>query len=204
MTRKGFTLVELLVVTVILSIALVVLYSGFRSGLAAYTRTEENLADRRDGEIFLLQFEQELKSAVPYAQAKEQGNNEFVGKKDSILFPARLRHYTAKGVEENIYVVRYDFKSDSLIRTERKLKSKSLKEKEELKETLFEKLKTCRFEYLYLDSSEKFEWTNEWLNNPYVGLPRAVRLTLAGDAFGREERTFEILIPHGVLLKRYS
>ena len=127
-----------------------------------------------------------------------------MGKKNSLRFPVLLQHYGTKGVEENVYLVGYEIKGRSLIRTERRLKPKSFRDKKETNEVLFKKLKDCQFEYLYLDRSEKLVWDNDWLNNPYVGLPRGVRITLAGNIFGKENKVFEILIPHGVLIKKHQ
>lgn len=193
--RSGFTLVELLVVTSILSVLLSALYLSFQTGLAAYVRSEEHLIEGREGEIFSLQLEEELRHAIPYFLSP------FVGDRDSLAFPTRLRHYSPKGVEEDLYLVEYQVKSGSLIRSERKMK-KSLKEKTELKETLFKRLEICQFDFLYLSAADKLEWDKEWTNKPYVGLPRGVRITLVGDVFGKEKRVLEILIPHGILLKR--
>jgi hypothetical protein len=184
---------------------LVILYASFRLGINAYGRLEEKLVDQREGEIFLIQLEQELRSAIPYTQSKDQNENQFVGKKNSIQFPVRLIRYTEKGVEEGIFLVKYEKKGGSLIRVEKKLRKRSLKDKnKELKETLFQKLKTFQLEYLFANRSDELIWDKEWLNNPYVGLPRGVRLTIAGDVFGKKERVVEILIPQGVLIKRYS
>ena len=198
-SEKGFALIELLVATSILTILLSSLYMAFQTGLAAYGRTEENLALRNEGEVFLLQLERELRNALPYFRPGLQ--NHFVGKKDFLSFSTQLRRYTAKGIKEELYLVRYEVKEGSLIRTQRRLRE-SFPKPEEEKETLLNQLETCRFDFLYVDRSNALQWKAEWLNQPYIGLPRGVRVTLSGDVFGKEKQTFEILIPHGVLLRQ--
>ena len=194
---SGFTLIEVLVAMVIISVTLTVLYTSFQSGLAAFRRTEETLSDRREGDVFRFQLERELKNMIPYL------NEPFVGGGNSIVFPARLTRYSPNGIEEEMVVIEYEYVGRSLIRKERKMKRK-LSESKETRETLFEKVDTCRFEFLYADEVEGIHWASEWVNEPYVGLPRGVRVTLSGEAFGESAVVYDFLIPHGVLLQGVS
>ena len=166
--RSGFTLIEVLIATVILSVTLVVLYSGFQIGMLAYKQTEENLSGSREGEIFLFQFSQELTQSFPYFKSS------FQGKKDSVSFPTELKHYNPKGVLEELYVVEYHLEGKTLVRSEKKLRNDKLRKEAVAKETIFEDLSSCQFEYLTLDDDQKFRWNEKWLNQPYVGLPRAL------------------------------
>lgn len=204
MSKKAFTLIELLVVTTILSVTMIILYTSFRLGLSAYSRTEEIVSGRRESEVFLIQLDRELKRSVPYTQSKDREKNQFIGKGNSLQFPAVIQHFTPKGVEEGFYIVKYQVKGRTLVRSETKLRKKTFKEKSSKQEVLFQKVKECRFEYLYLSRSGQLTWGSEWLNNPYVGLPRGVRIVLKGEAFGENERTFEFLIPQGVLIKKFT
>lgn len=194
---KAFTLVEMLVVTSILAIILGGLYTSFQTGLRAYSRAEENLLQKDEGDIFLDQLAWELRHAVPYRAQP------FVGEKDSIAFPAYLRRYTAKGFEENLFFVEYKFKGGSFIRQEKRLEERFRKGKD-AKETLFEKLEAAEFDYLYMNPNDELEWNKKWTNEPYVGLPRGVRIKLSGDTFGEPGRVVEVLLPQGALLKRYQ
>ena len=196
--KGGFTLIEVLTATVVLTIALTVLYSSFQIGLTAYRRTEVNLTDEREGEVFLFQLTRELRASVPYLKSPFQGGKNFLS------FPTSLEHYTPKGITKELWLVEYQLKDGRLIRTERKLKKEKLRQEAPAKETVFERLSTCRFEFLYLASSRQLEWRAEWPNDPYIGLPRGVRLTLSGGVFGRNERVYPILIPHGILLEMGS
>ena len=54
---------------------------------------------------------------------------------------------------------------------------------------------------MFIDDEDQILWEDEWTNDPYIGLPRAVRLTVDGGVFGEDEQTLELLIPHGVLLQ---
>lgn len=197
-SRSGFTLIELIVVMSILSMIMSVLYSSFLTGLAAYRRTEEIISQKNEGDVFLVQLERELRNAVPYFHPNFKVY--FTGKASSISFPTALFHYTPDGTEEDLYIVEYEFLAGSLVRKERRVKEKSIG-REEKRETLFEKLETFRFEYLVLDQSDKIHWAKDWLNEPYLGIPRAVRFTVSGDIFGKEMKVVEILIPQGLLLK---
>lgn len=193
--QKGFTLVELLAATSLLAIVLGSLYMSFQTGLAAYARSEKNLVEGREGDIFLIQLEEELKNVFPYFLVP------FVGNQSSVAFPLRHTHYTSEGIEESVCRIEYRFEKGDLVRTEEVLKG-GLKKKEEETETLFQKLEDGRFDFLYVDRSGKLLWLAEWNNEPYLGLPRGVRVTLAGDVFGRKGKTLEVLIPQGILVKR--
>ncbi|OGW81997.1 MAG: hypothetical protein A3G33_04425 [Omnitrophica bacterium RIFCSPLOWO2_12_FULL_44_17] len=198
----GFTLVELLVVLAIISVTLTVLYTSFRTGLLAYQKMEENLMDRREAEIFMMQFEHELKNAIPYYN--KDSEQFFVGDERDLKFPAKLVRYSQKGMEEGLFMVEYQVRGQSLVRKEKKMvkKFKDRSSSREVKETLFNKLKKCRFEYLFVDDSDKLFWDKEWTNSPYLGVPRGVRLIMRGDSFGIQEKSYEILIPHGILLQK--
>lgn len=193
--QRGFTLVEVLVVTSILSVTLVVLYSGFQIGMAAYKQTEENLNKSREGDIFVFQLSQELAQSFPYLKSS------FRGKEDSIAFPTELRRASEKDFLPALYAVEYRAERGTLVRSERKLRKDKLREEPPVQETIFEGLSVCRFEYLMLEGNRELKWQKNWLNQPYVGLPRAVRLTIGGDPYGGETKTYEILIPHGILLQ---
>ncbi|MBI4357926.1 MAG: prepilin-type N-terminal cleavage/methylation domain-containing protein [Candidatus Omnitrophica bacterium] len=199
--KKGFTLIELAVVTSLVAIILSALYVNFQTGLMAYRRSEEHLVEQHEAVIFLNQLEGELRNAIPYFHPDFQ--HHFVGKERSVVFPARLHQYSAHGVQEDLYLVRYEVVGDQLVRTERKLREK-FKDRTEQKETVFKRLENCRFEFLYVNSSDELQWKKEWLNVPYVGLPRGIRLSLRGSVFGAEGKVAEILLPQGVLLKQGS
>ena len=194
--KDGFTLIEVLVVTSILAVLMSALYMSFMTGLAAHKRTEEKLIQKNEGDVFLIQLERELRNAISYFHPDFE--NYFVGKSSSIAFPAKISHYSSGGAVEDLYLIRYEIKSGSLVRIERKLKENSIGKEENL-ETLFTNLATFLFEYC---SSDELHWEKEWLNQPYVGVPRAVRLTISGDIFGKETKLIEILIHQGVLLKQ--
>ena len=192
---NGYTLIEVLIATAILSIVLVILYSSFQVGLAGYRRAEANLTEERDLDVFFYQLTRELKAAFPYSKDPFQGTREM------IAFPTASVRYTPKGAIEELTHVEYRVKGRSLIRTERKLRKGKLREEQTRTETIFERVGECRFEFLYFGSNKKLEWREEWANKPYTGLPRGVRVALSGSGFGDGAKSHEILIPHGVLLQ---
>ena len=195
--REGFTLVEMLVVVTILGILFSGLYLSFRTGIQAYAKVEENLQEKNEGHIFLKQLEHELRNAISYE------SEPFIGSEDSIAFPTRLRRYAPKETYENLFWVEYKLKGGSLIRTERRFKNGFEKEKE-MSETLFRGLRDMRFNFLIARPDKKLDWQEEWVNKPYVGLPRGVRMQLKGDVFGKKGTSVQFLLPHGILLEQYQ
>ncbi|MBI4372429.1 MAG: prepilin-type N-terminal cleavage/methylation domain-containing protein [Candidatus Omnitrophica bacterium] len=194
--RRGFTLVEMLIVTTLLVILVSGLYAAFRVGLDAFRKTEEKLVKNSEVEIFISQLTRELRAAVPY------GPQPFLGKNNSIVFPAWVNKYTPKGIEHELYVVEYRFEHGELVRSEHKLRQDFKKSKGE-KELLFEKLDDGRFQFLFLNQGGEFEWRDEWPESKSVGLPRGIRVELSGEGLQAKEQSFNILIPHGLLLEQY-
>lgn len=192
--QKGFTLIEVLVTVALLSVIMTGLFAAFQSGLAAFARSEDYLARERDQEVFFMQLNRELRNAIPYSP------HPFVGKGDSLRFPARLNRYTAKGAEEGIYLIEYQFKSGVLIRKESRLKKESLKEPVGTPEVLFESI-TGHFDFLEAQEGNA-RWNPEWINKPYTGLPRGVRVELRGRSADSETHTQLVLIPQGFIEKR--
>jgi prepilin-type N-terminal cleavage/methylation domain-containing protein len=198
---NAFTLIELLIAVSILAVIMSSLYTSFVIGLRAHRRTEEQLIQKNSGDIFIIQLERELRNSIPYFHPNLE--HHFLGKGDSLIFPAQIVHYSSEGIEEGLSLIRYEKEGNSLVRTEEKLREKSIG-KDRKQEILFDHLETFRFEYLTLSSAGEFLWRKEWPNQPYIGLPRAVRFTISGDVFGKEMKTIEILIPQGVLLKSHE
>lgn len=198
--KNGFTFVEMLVVLAIVSVLFTVLYGAFQTGLMAYTKTEQKLSDSREGDVFIMQIQQELRNAVPYYQRNTKIY--FSGTDKSISFPTFLQHYSKAGREDDFFMVSYEVKGRTLVRKEKKMKSSFKDKKTDSDEVVFKKLKTCKFEYMFVNKNHEILWENEWKNEPYMGLPRGVRLTLAGDVFGKTEKNVDILIPQGILFQK--
>jgi len=190
----GFTLIEVLVATVIVSIMMGSLYLSFQTGLIAFKRTEDHLMDQREVDIFVMQLSEELRNSMPYQPEP------LIGTPLELSFPTRLRRYTSKGFEEEVSLIQYEWKSGQLIRTEQKLVKKSLKERSKTREVLFQNLSDFRFEYLYVTRDDEIKWEDAWKNRPYVGLPRAVRVKLARRGVDKEALVHQILMPQGKLM----
>ena len=82
--EQGFTLIELLVVMSILSVITTSLYMSMMTGLVAHRKTEEKLIQKNEGDMFLVQFEHELRNSVPYYHPQFQ--NHLWAKKGRFLF----------------------------------------------------------------------------------------------------------------------
>lgn len=195
-SQRGFTLIEVLIASVILSVIMAGLYTSFQTGLAAFRRSEDYLSLGRDRDVFYLQLDEELRNAVPVSLYP------FRGASDRLSFPARLSRLTPKGREDGLYLIEYRFRDGQLTRTEKKLKKEGLRDSDPPAETLFEGLRECRFSFLSLSEEGAANWGGEWKNQPYTGLPRGVQVRLGGGPFGGEAAPHKTLIPQGVLAKR--
>ena len=193
LNRTGFTLVETMIAISLFLVIAMSAYWSFRSGFTAYQRIESQLGGDYEMKMFIRQLNEELRNAIYYAESP------FEGEADRLIFPCRLKRYNAKEMEENLYLVSYYFRSKTLERTEEKLR-KSFKDQETVKEPVLN-FSSCRFQFAYKRRDGGIEWKNEWSKNPYLGIPRAIRLTTKPQKVkkGEEENTIQFLIPHGTL-----
>src|SRR5262245_34488775 len=119
---KGFTLIEVLIAAVIISVLMISLSLALQAGLAGHARNERFLIDERARDIFVAELTGELPNAIPLSLRPFEGDSA------EVRFPARLRHYTGKGPREGVYEVEYKCFRGSLVRTERPLKHESLRQ----------------------------------------------------------------------------
>ncbi len=189
----GFTLVETVIAVMLFSVMAISAYGTFRSGFLAYQRVELTLGSDHELNMLMRELNEELKNAVSFADAP------FEGESDSIRFPSRLLRYTEGRLSEDLYQVSYQFRGRKLERTEERLR-RSFANHEVVKESLLS-LESCRFQFAYKKQNGGVEWKNEWGKDPYLGLPRSIRLVIRHvNSKQREpEKTFHILIPHGIL-----
>lgn len=155
MTRRAFTLIELIVATLILSVVIVSIYGAFNAGIKVWSRNAEG-KDLQKIRIALLRIQKELRSSFFFSGIP------FSGTSMSIIFPA---------VEEKdkIYAVNYYILEDRNKGCEVLMKRKSvftaagLLEEQAMDEFIFS-ADSISFEYAHepKDGLEGFEWKGIW------------------------------------------
>ncbi len=164
----GFTLVEVLIVTVILSVISLAIFSTFSNGLKIYNRINSEVT-LEDLIIFFDRLGQDLRNSLNYSTVNFTGKDEeleFAG----IVNSPRMQKRTVGKIK---YV--FDPSAEKLSRFTGDYSSVYNQEWLGSRQTL-EKIKSCVFSYYYYDNQTKeFSWLPEW---DKAGVPVALRLEL--------------------------
>lgn len=164
MRRRGYILVEVLVASTLLSLAGVGLYTGFSKAMTLTSRVRQTQALYDPLKMLYFKADKDLRNMVSLREYP------IVGKQEEIVFPsARL--------EGELIRVRYFLKDGSLMRSEESI-PKGFTAQEAKSKILFSDVKDMRIEYAYLDEEDNLVFKPIWMDEPYFGIPRAVKLTI--------------------------
>jgi len=193
MTRRAFTLIELIVATLIMAIVVVSIYSTFSLGIKAWRKGSEgkNLQKIR---VSLLKLQKELKSTFLFSMIR------FKGVSSEMAFPVVV----SEEDKDSTYTVSYYIAEDmntgvkSLTKKKTLFTDKEYTETEKSGEFIFSAY-VMDFEYAYelKNGSKGFEWRDAWEESQKT-IPCAVRINFSLDA-GGELYHKTIFIPHGEL-----
>ena len=162
MNKRGFVLIELLVASTLLSIAGAGLYGGLSQAVKMDTSIKNASALYDPLKILWLRADKDLRNTLTLRDYK------FIGKQDEMAFPILNE-------SGQILYIHYLVKQGELLRTEEKLPEKFVKEP--LKESvLLKNIDRIKFEYVYLDEEERLILKPIWIEEPYFGIPKAVRV----------------------------
>lgn len=194
MKRSAFTLIELVVATVILTVMVVSISGAFNIGIKAWRRGSEG-QDFQKVRIALLKLQKELKSSFFFSKAP------FRGASSEIIFPLSV----PEGDTERIYIITYTMDENkdtglkTLVREKRPFTENPQDEKEPVKEPVFS-VRSIEFKYAYelRDGSNRFEWQDSWLAESQKNIPSAVKISFQLDN-SDEIYNKTIFIPQGAL-----
>ncbi len=171
MTRRAFTLIELIIASVISAVIIVSVCSAFTVGIRAWRKGGEG-RDTQKVRIALLKMQRELRSSFFFSKAP------FKGSSSEISFPL----VRAGEGKDDIRIVNYyalenknaDYKS--LVKRETIFTDEEFLEKEETDAFIFA-ADLISFEYVYesKDKLKGFEWKAVW-EESQKKLPLAVRV----------------------------
>jgi prepilin-type N-terminal cleavage/methylation domain-containing protein len=183
--NEGFTLIEILVVTVILSVVSLAIFTTFSNGIKIWKRINTEITGE-DLFIFCDRFGFDLRNSFKFTGIK------FLGKEDSLEFPTKVNspRLNAKTVGR----VSYEYNPDARILIRRQTDFSGVYSAEEVppKQSLKD-IKNAKFLYYFYDKEKKeYVWLEEWSRDE---LPLAVKMELefAGqDKNNKFIRTFSI------------
>lgn len=165
----GFTLVEVLLALVLLSLAAAGLYAGLSQGIRAERAVRQSDAVYDPLRSFWERFEKDLRNSV-YLRSEK-----VMGKENEIIFPLLVSEEAGKKL--GLKRIHYFMKSGTLVRSEEalsnKLVSAGASERPVLKE-----IKKIKFNYAYLDEDENLKFQPFWMDAPYFGIPKGVQIDI--------------------------
>lgn len=173
MRYKGFTLIELIISTLIFAVVIVTVYGTFNMGLKAWRRGSGERPIQRI-RITLLKMEKELKNSFLFSKAP------FKGASNEIIFPAAMPDGNVEKICVVSYVVEKTDASDlkKLIRKE-EIFSEGIDSLEEPKGKTVSLVKEMRFEY---SSGARrpdggLEWQDSWNADEKKSFPAIIRIS---------------------------
>ena len=201
---SGFTLIEVVITLTLLGFILLMVFSVFRLGLAAWEKGESAKEKVQTLRVISQMIGRQVKSMVPYRIKTRKSEGDYLafqGKAQSLRFVSALP-LKSRRPEGLVYAI-YEFREGGrgggrLVLYEQRVLNRDFMEEDPKPETgisLFEGISNVRFEYYREESPEKNQvggWLEEWNAKEEREMPRAVRLILV-QGKGKEEFPIVIL-----------
>ena len=175
--KSAFTLIEMLMVTAIISVISLVIFSTFDNGIKIWQRVNNPLPGE-DTAIFLNKFSRDLRRTFKFEGI------EFIGEKDRVEFASLVTSRNLQKTTVGKIVYSYNTSNETLGRIEKDFSQIYGGEKSSVIQVL-SKITDLNFLYYYYDTEKKeFNWEDSWNKGR---LPLAVRLELKINSDGDTE-----------------
>ena len=196
--KKGFTLIEILLVTAILSIIALAVYTTFNNGIRLWERMSRDVL-QEDINIFFSKISDDLRNSFRYTGI------EFFGAEDSIAFavPVKIR---VQGEPGGVARARYSFneRANAINRVQTNYSRLYLAKSGPIHQ-LVGNVRFLKFQYYCYDQlTETYFWVDAWNEeqvplevNTNERLPLAVKIEVGADANEGGKFTKIVTIPVG-------
>jgi len=191
-SRRGFTLIELIIAFTILGLILLIIGGSLRLSIRALERGDKIIEETERMRGIYERISSDIRSAYPYPIMKEgERRIAFEGKSDSLSLVTSQVDINWPG---GFKWVSYSVKDGDLILVEKVVPNKGLDESKG-KETLLEhKVKEIRFEF-YEKGKER--WETSWDSKERGKLPEIVKVSLTLESERPSFPPFLISLPVG-------
>ncbi|MBI3317262.1 MAG: hypothetical protein HYZ85_04590 [Candidatus Omnitrophica bacterium] len=159
----GFLLIDSLIALTLFGIAGAGVTTSFYQAVKAEARIRESFREYDPIRLTFMRMDQDLRNMVRLRE------HPFKGKHSGIEFPIR------KG--DTLFTVEYKMEGNKLYRKERKI-TQGLKQEKAKEQILFKEGPAAEFFFPYENDDGMREFENDWLDDPYQGLPRAVQIKI--------------------------
>ncbi|MDB4349758.1 prepilin-type N-terminal cleavage/methylation domain-containing protein [Omnitrophica bacterium] len=151
----GFTLVEMLVVSAIVVVISLAIYTTFNNGIKIWERANETIPEE-DLNIFFDRFSSDLRNGFNFKEIEFKGNSDRLEFATLVISP-RLKKRT---IGQVIYF--YDSAARTLKKEERDF-SHIFREQEGIVKHALKNVKSLKFYYYFYDDDRKeYFWLEEW------------------------------------------
>ncbi len=175
----AFTLIEMLIVTAIISVVALAIYATLNNGIKIWQKVNRQLPEE-DLNIFFDKFSLDLRNSFKFS-----GIN-FSGTIDTLEFPTLVNSLRLQKRTVGKLIYAYEPASRILNRQQMDFSAVYSDEDIPVQQSL-KNVKSLRFQYYFYDKERKeYLWQDEWLKE---GLPLAVKMELEFDD-GRETKKF--------------
>jgi prepilin-type N-terminal cleavage/methylation domain-containing protein len=184
--KLGFSLIELLLVTAMLGIVSLAIFSTFNNGFKIWQKINKSLVEEDLG-IFFDKFAQDLSNCL------KNSSIPFTGDQHKLVIPTLVSSSRLKSRTVGQATYSYDRQSGWLTRQANDF-SQCYSHQEDNPIALLKDIEFLKFEYYYFDlQKQEHIWKEEWQE---MGFPLAVRVSLKlNDSTGTDKIIRTISIP---------
>lgn len=171
--NTAFSLIELLVASVIFVVIMATVYSSFHTGIFGYRNIKETINIYQTARLILERINLDLANSFSYSVQESK----FTGAKSEISFLSMVDTFSQGVIRQDYALVSYKIDGAKLMRLCRKNQEALNNKSEVAPEEMTDNIKELIFSYGYLSVPDQpLEWKDLW-DDP-KNLPLAVKMSL--------------------------
>ncbi|MBM3253643.1 MAG: hypothetical protein FJZ16_05285 [Candidatus Omnitrophica bacterium] len=184
---KAFTLVELLITSLIFVVVILTIYSAFRTGIFGYRNIEGTINVYQTARLILERINLDLRNSFNYSEDETK----FMGDENNLSFLSLVDTFSEDKIIQEYAFISYNLKGDKLMRLCRK-NQEALNDKSRIEpEEMASNIEGITLRYGHIGTSQQqIEWKDIWNDTKASPIAIKVKLTLRD----KTRREFERMI----------